>query len=1755
MSSGANSIHFKLRNELEDYIKSQYFGKSPLLLGAIKENLDKEGLLYKKPYIESAPAYRTTQDGIKTAQIPDWLKSYFIKLSDAGLGVFPAPFNHQITALERAYEGSDLFVSTGTGSGKTECFMWPLLAKLTSEAHDHPDTWESRGVRSIIMYPMNALVSDQVSRLRRLIGDPQNEFICIFRETCGGDVRRPQFGMYTGRTPYPGIEPRSSEDHKLERTLKRMTSPQDDQEKKYYNKLLEEGKIPAKTDMGSFLVRLHSGQHIPNDDDAELITRYEIQQFCPDILITNYSMLEYMLLRPQEAKIWEQTKAWLNADKQNKLLFIIDEAHMYRGSSGGEVALLIRRLFHKLKITRDQVQFILTTASMPNKNQEDKAAVKKFALELTASDDSTNFCYLSGEREDVSGRLVYDIPFDKILHSDPDCFENEATCLQALNEFWKEVDGSAAPFADLTSAYEWMYNKLIEYRPFHVLINECRGTAVSLSELADRIFPDQLSDNALFAVGVLLAIAPLAKSRKNAVLFPARMHMLFRGIKGVYACANAECLHSHTDGSLTLGEVFLSDGHLTCPHCHSVVYELYNDRRCGALYYKGYILEDDLAERNRVYLWHYPGQLMDRQMKEIHLFIPSSEFRLEKKQGKNPIRPCYLDINSGFIDFHDDSKAGKPGIRKLYYCNYSAKGRPQTLTFPTCPHCLHQLSKSQLSSFSTRGNQSFFNLIKSQFLSQPPVAGKTDKSDTLPNEGRKVLLFSDSRQRAARLARDMSEASDDTAARQLFALAIQNMERSTKERSMNDLYDYFCLAAAINHVQIFHEPERRKFAEDCQTALGSYERSKRRGREYEPRFGIANAPIQMQKHLLRLFCGGYNTLIDSAVSWIEPTDSALLDAVDMLEERGVEVSEEECLSFFNAWIINIMDSAVALGQTISDLVRQDVRANYSGYGLDRNWSFSKNMKDICGWNDRSQEMDIWKDVLRSVFLDTAQPDNGKLYVDLSRIKPRFDPSHAWYRCDQCSELTPFLFHEKCPSCGSDKIHIMTADEFNSLDFWRRPIEEALLGDRIRVIDTEEHTAQLSHKDQRDNLWSKTEEYELRFQDLIQKDETPVDILSSTTTMEVGIDIGSLVAVGLRNIPPMRENYQQRAGRAGRRGSSLSTIVTFCEDGPHDTLYFTDPVPMFRGDPRKPWIDIESEKLIQRHLSMVLLQEYLKRCSDSMDRIPAAVFLDDRLAGFFKFIEEIKSIKSSVLIPNTTEDFDVVLWKEELILALKQLKQKRDTHPELYGVMDSGSIAEDAKSLLDSLYEEGIIPTYSFPKNVVSTYISNNEGELDYQVERGLDVAIGEYAPGRAIVVDKRTYQIGGFYYPGSERRSGHAASPARTFVDDPNYLKDIQTCTECGWFGLDEDHVDVCPFCGNEKLTYSRQMLRPWGFAPRDGESIPEVQLSEEYTAVQQPLYSTLPDAEEMQSVPGWEHVRIASRKNQRIIMMNKGSEDHGFMVCKDCGAAFPGDDSSALENIRRPYKSKYLRGPCKHSNAININLGYDFVTDMLVLEFALDDRVIDTHRKDNPWLSRAAQSFAEALRLTASKELDIEFTELVTGYRLRSNASGVFLDVYLYDSLSSGAGYSVRVAEEIQNLLIGVEDILISCDCENACHKCLKHYRNQYVHGLLDRFAALQLLKWGRDGVIAPPISISRQKEMLLPLSRILEESNCPIYASENDISSKNTKGEKKIVVYPAMWVEPCDGKTIYVSDAYLKYAKPYAVRKIEHEMNQSEP
>lgn len=1732
MSEGILGSHAVLKSALKDYIIT-HLRRSPVLLESLQERLDEHGILFREPYIESSAEYEKVPDGISFADIPNWMRDFFSCLVQDKLGVYSSPFRHQIKALEKAVAGKDLFVSTGTGSGKTECFMWPLMAALIREAHDAPQTWEKRGVRCIIMYPMNALVSDQISRLRRLMGDERGCFVKHFRACAGKEARRPQFGMYTGRTPYPGSVSKGYQDKELARTLKRVVETEGNA---YIEELKKQGRIPAKADLSAFVEHLSFGRHVTDPEDAELITRFEMQIVTPDILITNYSMLEYMLFRPHERGIWDDTRAWLSASQTNRLLFVIDEAHMYKGASGGEVALLLRRLFHKLGISRERVQFILTTASMPDANEQDQNAVSEFAGRLTAS-KGEGFCYLTGSRK-VLPEAHRDIPAKHIAAFSASEFSEGENLTDTLNRFWGTYREGEL-FTSVAKAEEWLFEHLTEYRPFRELMELCRGTSVSLSELASTIFPNTPLNQALPMTGTLLSM--LALARKNGdILFPVRAHMLFRGMQGLFACSNPDCPHSSSVGGITLGEVTFSSGQVTCPHCGGMVYELYRDRRCGALFFKGYILEEQFRHRGLAYLWRLPGQWMDRTLKEMHLYIPLKGSTALKISGKSKLSPCYLDTRNGFLHIGDDTPQGRPGIRKLYYCpGFEDAGRPHLKTFHTCPHCGRRLGPNQILNFAVRGNFPFYSLIRAQFETQPPVPGKTGKME-FPNEGRKVLLFSDSRQGAATLARDMSEASDLTAARQLFALALKRMSQAHESQTLNDLYGYFALEAKLHNVHMFSGKDGQRFwDEDCAKVL----RRMKRGRS--PDMDMESAPEQMQVQLLRLFCSGYNTASDIAMAWLEPEEKHLQDALDELEDDGILTGRQEFVELFNAWMLNICRDKLALGHQISDEVREEVLLPYEGCGLKGDWKLPSSVLNIMGWQQDSPAVKKWRGTLQENFLKRGRGNQGRYYIDLCAVVPRFDMDHVWYRCSRCSGVTAMPFKGACPNCGEPSIQPLAGRELEALELWKKQMRDALEGAPIRVIDTEEHTAQLSYKDQRDELWSRTEEYELRFQDIVEEGDSPVDILSSTTTMEVGIDIGSLVAVGLRNVPPLRENYQQRAGRAGRRGAVLSTIVTFCENGPHDALYFRDPSPMFRGDPRRPWIDTRSSRLLQRHLSMVVIQDYCEQNGlQGLDEIPAANFLSTHMDSFLKFLESWPVLCDGILLDKNV-DIEENDFRQGLRQSLKSLYEKWRKHPELY---ESAGPVIQARNLLDALYEESIIPTYSFPKNVVSVYITDESGRLRYQVSRGLDIAISEYAPGRGIVVDKNTYQIGGLYSYGSERYKidgkSNWKSPARSFIEDTAYLKPIVRCPQCHWFGLASGDERRCPFCGSEKLEEGRPMLKPWGFAPVNAESMSASRLDETYSWTEQPLYSTLPESGNMALVEGCRYMRMADRSGQRIIMMNSGG-GNGFHVCRDCGAAVPSVQKSRLKNeVGRPYRSKFGE-KCRHTDVMEVDLGYDFITDMLVLECRLDSRKMDTQR-NTPWLERAAQSLAEALRLQVCQKLDIEFTELVSGYRIRENKGDVFVDLYLYDSLSSGAGYAVGLVPYMAEILKNTEQFLSACKCEDACHLCLKHYRNRHIHGRLDRFAALDLLRWSAQGKLAEPLHIDRRKELLKPFFPIFEAHKIKTSQKGDRLFLTVNGLEKELLIYPAMWKQPLKWNTISISDAVTKYARPMALKAI---------
>ena len=200
-----------------------------------------------------------------------------------------------------------------------------------------------------------------------------------------------------------------------------------------------------------------------------------MQKHTPDILITNYSMLEYMLIRTVESNIWKETKEWLNLSKDNKLLIIIDEAHMYSGASGGEVALLIRRLFSKLGISKNKVQFILTSASMPNETKEDMNYIRKFSSNLSGCEEDS-FEYLFGEREiiKVENEVLFDIEKLANLELDSTILSGE-TIDKNIKLFAKRIFNEDINI----DSQVWLYKNLTRYAPFVALLEACRGKATS----------------------------------------------------------------------------------------------------------------------------------------------------------------------------------------------------------------------------------------------------------------------------------------------------------------------------------------------------------------------------------------------------------------------------------------------------------------------------------------------------------------------------------------------------------------------------------------------------------------------------------------------------------------------------------------------------------------------------------------------------------------------------------------------------------------------------------------------------------------------------------------------------------------------------------------------------------------------------------------------------------------------------------------------------------------------------------------------------------------------------------------------------------------------------------------------------------------------------------------------------------------------------------------------------------------------------
>lgn len=1752
---GIRKVHDNLRGKLSDYIKAQYFAENDLLIDASQEIFTKPGILYQQPFIEMSKSYKQSSNGFLASSLDKKYKCILNELESENLGVFSTPFVHQVKAIEHFYNKENVLVTTGTGSGKTECFLWPILTNLISEARYNTSSWEKEGIRALVLYPMNALVSDQLGRLRNIIGREDDSFYKLLSQ--GKNSRRARFGMYTGRTSYAGDNDESKNKDLAKVIDKNFINNE------AYEKLKKIGRIPSK-DLVEFSKNLSKGFQTTGNNDSELYTRYEMQKICPDVMITNYSMLEYMLMRPIEDNFWKKTIEWLNDSEDNQLLLVIDEAHMYRGASGGEVSLLIRRLMYRLHIDSTKMRYILTSASVPKDKDEE---LQKFACALTGTDCINKFAIVREELETIYDNKCGSYE-DAEFYSSLSLRNLKGDKDMQLIEISKiaEKFNKKQPENHEEKIRIWLFDLMSTVPLIKQILYVCSSNAKTLFDIARESFeddvPTKLSQSAL---EVLLQLGIMCKSETGKVLLGSKVHMMFRGLQGLYICSNPNCSCKNEGMGLKLGYLTNQDIEV-CPKCGGRMFEVMMDRRCGTIYLRAFIDYEDYNNSKFDFLWTRCNKIIN-EPKEIHLWpIPAKRedfFKLNSKKGKAKDNSVvgYLDSKTGML-FHEESHEGEKNFLKVLISDY-LDNEINKFTFLTCPNCGKDNNK--ITPFVTRGNEPFANIVKEQFESQ------VQKDNTLKNGGKKVLLFSDSRQRAATLARDMTLASDGDAGRQAIFMARKLLDESeSTDKTLDLLYPAFLKVVYDNKLNFFYGDGKNKLKDHLKKYEEFYAgRSKIKFERVQRKIG--NPPDMFYQLLLKNISDSYRSYNNLGLGQVVLAEEG--EAGEDLEEEILDkivieanMSIKDVRSIYNTWIQYLIVSKIAIFPEIGDEVRNGILSyERGGFGVETIPKFPKYMLEILKVNNVSQQkIELLMDKFQGLVdvLTTSTKNHSRKFIFASRLELKTSEKSVWYKCDRCSGMSTYTLWGHCIYCGSDK-HVREVDEehLKRYSLWRKPVLEAVAGKKIMNITTEEHTAQLSFKDNKNDVWGTTEKYELAFRNIsLGQSEEPIDILSCTTTMEVGIDIGQLTSVGLRNVPPMRENYQQRSGRAGRAGAAVSTIVTYTENGPHDAWYFNHPDEIISGEPRIPWIDNKNKKLVKRHINLILLQEYLRENNISLDQINTIDFFDENSPINYRKYEEwmkknipFKSKRAETLIP--IKKFNWNDYKLELIKALKLIKDKVQKAEFIYKEGDNHKYMSNTYKLMDVLFSEGLLPNYSFPRNIVNFWIEGADGDLKESPERSIDIALSEYAPGRSIVVNKQTYISGGLFDYYTKCKKDKRFKAAESWLELEEYKKTIQCCTNdmCGWFGVNEK-FDICPLCGSNIEKHS--MIKPWGFAAREGKNIPETQDSQEMSYVSTPSYSSMPSGNKMKSVGNAGYLSIENRENQKLDIVNKGPEDEGFELCGVCGAIEPATiKEKERQNRKRPYRIRYKKDDtmtCRHEYK-NVYLGCEFNTDMMVLEIKMDAKKLDLSSLYTIWLIPALTTFSEALSLAASRQLDVEFNDMRSGYRIRTSGKQIYADVYLYDSLSSGAGYAGRVTKFIAPVMNKMEEIMKSCSCSKSCPNCLQHFGNQRQKENLDRFLGLDFLRFVRDGELKSTVEKKEQRYYFEELNNIanLHGMNSIIFENKDRFYLNSYSGKKEVIIYPSMCnISEFEGDgNIYLSDRMCKYAISDIWKKLNKE------
>ena len=1773
----------QLQGSLRDYIEATYHISTTALIEQRKELLDRPGVIHQIPYIESTPRYQSGEKFAGIQGLPKPALAAYSALSKPE-GELPAllydpPYKHQSDSIRlNLVDGKNLLVMTGTGSGKTESFLLPILGKLAREAQANPSAFRDQmAVRALVLYPMNALVNDQLGRLRSLFGDPRT--VRLFQQWAQRPAR---FARYTSRTPYAGIRTRDKDSRKLrafddfyveiERQANDSSAEQHAQARELLAHLKSRGKWPAKPSLvawfgtkGGDWQNRKTGEFrraVALPDDVELITRHEVQEMPPDLLVTNYSMLEYMLMRPIERPIFDRTREWLARNPQEKFLVVLDEAHLYRGAAGAEVGLLLRRLRDRLNIPPERLQVICATASF-----KDAAYAPQFGAQLAGVPPETfvavqgDYAWrphsATGTRHDAQMLAAIDLDAFYKAETDADRLPLVRPLLERLH---------VSPELPLEAS---LFKALAEFPPLGLLINNTMKQARPVEEIGRELFPDapELADS---AATVLMALGSIARAdAKSPGLLPCRVHNFFRGLPGLWVCMDAACSElAEEERSGFCGKMY-SQPRDRCK-CGARVHELYTCRFCGTAYARAYT--DDVD--NPTMIWSEPGQRLRMDDGETSPLLPL-DMLLEQPNPARPAEPADYDLETGRLNpnvhgtrmrtvyLRQDRVIPPPDEDGDMDQRLEARGQ-----FIPCACCgkVARFGRSTVQDHQTKGDQPFQALVAKQLQIQPANAVKA--SHFAPLRGRKVLVFSDSRQVAARLAPNLQMYSTRDSLRSLIAWGYSRLQKASQLKpllSLDDLYIAILLASSKLSVRLRPElkpAENFAAAETVQLAIDD---------------GSADTDVGLLFLLTKMRSETPpQALLEDLITTVsDPFLGFEALAVASLCERSEITAKLEKLPAIPG-LIETAEAKIALARAWLRCWR-----NY-GFWLSRmptSWWKRPKIEGVSVKGKKGKGKFDAMDVIiadkaaRKIFNERWTPEllalfttdmGGEFQLKGSELSLLLDG--AWVRCDTCKSVhrpVPGISH--CLDCASGAVHALDPDNdpvfVARKGYYRQPVIAALANPPAEpmALIAAEHTAQLNAP-QNEDVFSKAEEHELLFQDVAPAlgkraaRAAAIDVLSSTTTMEVGIDIGQLSGVALRNMPPGRANYQQRSGRAGRRGNAVATVVAFGSADSHDEHYFSEPDGMIRGDVTDPRLTLDNREIVRRHIRAFLLQNYHQDRIPEIDPAqPHDLFsVLGTVAGFrsgqavlnigdFKdwLAENEEALKKRVAswIPGelSPEDRAALLaeMKDDCIEAIesairsdpkmvvepKSEEEDEATEESPEEGEDKPVQSPDSGQLLDRLLYRGVLPRYAFPTDVATFHVFDLARStrfrpiMRFAPSQGLPIALSQYAPGKQIWIAGKCYSSGAIYSVMGTERFG-AWESKRLYCE----------CRTCGFAKtyaigeIERGEKRDCPACGSENtFGEARYWLRPPGFAhPVDIEEMTSPdEIPETSYATRAKLTMETPSDDAKWTTVN-ERVRVL-RERKHLLVSNTGPKRDGYSYCVKCGRIEASSDPTPLLAAphRKPYPDE-KEGTCEGAGTTrHIVLGTDFITDIVLFSMEVASPL---RLKPGQYPTDVAlRTVSEALAKAASQLLEIEPGELMAEYRpslTPEGRDGLKAEVFLYDTLPGGAGFASQLVDRGTELLQRALKLVKTCaeNCDASCYRCLRSFKNKFEHRLLDRHVAAELLEFLITGAL-PDFDRDRLKESTLLLYNDLLRQGHEGFDFEAD-AQLTLKGKKKIVV-----------------------------------------